>query len=169
MIKNKVVYIMLLILLFSITSATIVLSDQMQYLDTISKKNIAFPLNINTPPNPPIIEGPTSGKTGVYYEYYFTLTDDDEDDFLQILEVDFGDEVQGATKKTCEKPWENGTIITMENKWSTKGDYQIIARVMDSQGEWSEWSDPFEVSMPKTYSFANILRNRIYHFFSFFL
>ena len=106
--------------------------------------------SFNTPPNPPIIEGPQTGRTGKTYQYLFTLTDPDIDDSFLGLEVDFGGEILQAAKRTCAKPWYNGTVIEMDYKWHENAEYEIKARAVDSYGEWSNWSDPYIVSMPKT-------------------
>jgi hypothetical protein len=110
-------------------------------------------LNLNTPPYPPIIEGPSSGRIRQSYEYSFTLTDPDIDDFLTTLEINFGEDENEVLAFHCaDLPWYNGTIIKVGHTWRTGGDYEIKARSSDSFGEWSEWSDPFVVSMPKTKS-----------------
>ena len=103
----------------------------------------------NTPPNPPEINGPQSGKIRQEYEYSFTLTDPDDGDFMFTLEVDFGDELVIEGGAGCGKVWYSGHVLDMTHKWTTTDTYEIKARVQDSHGEWSDWSDPFEVSMPK--------------------
>jgi len=37
-----------------------------------------------------------------------------------------------------------------------EGDYGVKARVQDGYGEWSEWSDPLLVSMPKNKETSNL-------------
>lgn len=103
----------------------------------------------NTPPNPPEINGPQTGKIRQTYEYSFTLTDPDDGDFMFTMEVDFGDEVVIEGGAGCGKIWYSGTVLEMTYKWTTADTYGIKARVQDSYGDWSEWSEPFEVSMPK--------------------
>ncbi|GAI06084.1 unnamed protein product [marine sediment metagenome] len=103
----------------------------------------------NNPPNPPEIEGPTSGKIGETYTYEITLTDPDQDDVMFNLEVNFGDEII-YLDCGCGKSWQNGTVIAVSHKWKNTGSYGITARVYDASGEWSEWSDPLSVSMPKS-------------------
>lgn len=101
----------------------------------------------NSPPNPPIIEGPTSGETGVTYSYFFTLTDPDPEDLMFNLEVDFGNNII-AEDCGCDKSWTNGTVVEVPYQWSRSGDYEIRARVQGEYGDWSEWSEPYIVSMP---------------------
>ena len=107
----------------------------------------------NTPPNPPEIVGPSSGivKEGVVYT--ITLTDPDEDDILLNLEINWGD---GAEELDCGcgKSWRNGTIINVTHTWRRTGEYSIIARIQDSSGAWSNWSDPLPISIPKQKTFS---------------
>jgi len=113
---------------------------------------------INTPPNPPSIDGPISGQIGVTYSYYFTLTDPDYDDLMFNLEVDFGDNII-AEACGCDKSWINGTIVEITYQWSKQSDYNIRARVQGEYGDWSEWSEPYVVTMP--YSQNNYYFNSI--------
>jgi len=118
-------------------------------LNVVKKTNSDFiSVNDNNPPNPPIIEGPLSGKIGEIYSYYFTLTDPDEDDQMFFLEVDFGEGVEHEDCG-CGKSWRNGTVVRVSHQWKDVDNYGITARVQDGHGEWSEWSDPLIVSMPK--------------------
>ncbi len=110
----------------------------------------------NTPPNPPLIQGPTSGIIGEIYLYTITLTDPDEDDQMFYLEVDFGDGIQHEDCG-CDRSWQNGTVLEVSHQWKNAGDYGIAARVQDGYGDWSEWSDPLFVSMPKNKESSNIL------------
>ena len=122
----------------------------------------------NSPPNPPIIEGPTSGGTGVTYMYYFTLTDPDPEDLMFNLEVDFGNNVI-AEDCGCDKSWTNGTIVEIPYQWSRSGNYEIRARIQGEFGDWSEWSEPYIVSMPKSIQNLDIQQfiNRIFSLFPF--
>jgi hypothetical protein len=117
--------------------------------------------NYNNPPNPPLIDGPITGKIGEKYVYYITLTDPDEDDHFWKLEVDFGNEVitEECSGGDC-KPWDNGETIQIEYSWTKSGTYDIKARVMDVYGAWSNWSEPFRVIMPKI-ELNNLIFNRI--------
>lgn len=122
----------------------------------IPTTSLAF-TNENTPPNPPIIEGPTSGKVREFYEYDVTLTDPDEDDFMFELEIDFGDELIVEGGAGCAKTWYNGTVLSFSHRWNKPGDYEIRARAKDSFDEWSEWSEPLQISMPKAKFYPKIM------------
>ena len=104
----------------------------------------------NTQPYPPLVEGPSSGQIKVSYDYYITITDPDYGDFMWTLEIDFGDELVTYGGPGCGQTWQNGTVIVVSHKWFSTGDFEVKARVMDSFDEWSEWSDPIFVSLPKS-------------------
>jgi hypothetical protein len=113
--------------------------------------------NFNSPPNPPIIEGPESGKIKETYTYNFTVIDPDED-LLETLEIQWGDGEVTEVCAGCTGPrWESGTTQYVEHRWKKSGDFRISARVMDVYGEWSEWSDPYSVTMPKSNHINNWL------------
>ena len=145
MIKKIVGVLVCTLLLIPILSTTVVADD-------------------NNPPNPPKIEGPTSGKIGETYTYEITLTDPDQDDVMFNLEVDFGDEIIDYDCG-CGKSWQNGTVVVVSHKWKNTGSYGITARVEDASGNWSEWSDPFIVIVtnPRNRAinnpFLNFLKN----------
>ena len=137
------------------------------FLPVYSAAGISHNNNDNNPPNPPEINGPASGQIKTTYIYYFTVTDPDEDDKLLTLEINWGDETQSETCG-CDKPWENGEIVEVENRWNKQGNYDITARVQDVYGEWSEWSGPFSVSMPKSRERSNIFINLYENLIRFF-
>ncbi|ENO12471.1 Rhodanese-related sulfurtransferase [Thermoplasmatales archaeon SCGC AB-539-C06] len=125
-------------------------------LEVSMPKNIQI-TNNNNPPNPPEITGPLFGKIGEVYVYYFTVTDPDENDGLWELEIDFGDEI--IIEKSCDSgecvPWKNGETVEIRHMWKSTGTYELTARVMDTYGELSEWSDPLSVRMPKNKPYLN--------------
>ena len=139
---QKIVGILIVMLLISIAVPSLGM-ENVQINDKVL-------VNVNSPPNPPIIEGPSSGKIRQSYEYSFTLTDPDIDDFLTTLEINFGEVENEVLAFHCaDLPWYNGTIINVDHTWREAGEFEIIARSSDSFGEWSEWSDSFMVSLPR--------------------
>jgi hypothetical protein len=92
----------------------------------------------NDPPNPPYIEGPTSGETRTIYLFNITVTDPDENS-LTLLEVDFGDGSELFQECGCNGPWPSGKIIKVEHQWKKQGTFIIKARVQDGYGLWSDW------------------------------
>ena len=122
--------------------------------------NITFAQNTNThiqnssynnPPNPPVITGPTSGKTLEDYVYSTEVSDPDEDDILISIQVNFGDGV--TTCGGCDGlgPWHSGDVQQFNHSWIKSGNFEITGRVQDEHGVWSEWSDPLPITMPYSY------------------
>ena len=143
----------MIILIFLILISTVFLTTgSAKQISDINTKNLTIYSLLsydNNPPNPPIINGPTSGKIKETYEYVFTLIDQD-DDYLTKLLIDWGD---GTTTEEC---WtcggqlqKNGTEYVVEHTWRKTGSYSIKAKVWDTQNAESDWSEPFSVSMPK--------------------
>ena len=157
--RKKVIFLMSLGVLFSLIGST-------------SGVNITL-FDDNAPPNPPVIVGPTNGKIGEHQLYSITVTDPDEDNKLLKLEVDFGD---GIVQEDCGcyTPWENGEVIQMEHVWKRGGTYEVTGRVANEYNEWSQWSEPITVTMPKNkLTFKNLIIKIIdlfpnLAFFSFF-
>jgi len=109
----------------------------------------------NTPPNPPEIIGPTSGKIKEPLVYSITLTDIDEDILLN-LEIMWGDGTE-ELDCGCGKSWRNGSVVNITHTWRKTGDYSITARIQDSYGAWSNWSEPLPISIPKQKTVSSIL------------
>lgn len=124
---------------------------------TVSENNFQ-----NNPPNPPEIDGPRSGESTEEIFYSFKTTDPDNN-MLMTLEIDWGDgEIQREGGESCTMPWESGKVIEISHVWNETGDYSITARAQDINGAWSNWSEPLEVSMPKS---KNNYQNLIEYFF----
>ena len=85
-----------------------------------------------TPPDTPIIDGPTHGRPGITYYYNFTI--DDEDGHFLMLLIDWGD----GTPQEVIGPFEPGETITVGHSWEEKGTYIITATTEDQYGERSE-------------------------------
>ncbi len=114
-------------------------------LGTMSPNVVA--LNDNNPPSPPTIEGPTSGIASTFYVYNITVVDPD-DDFMDTMEVDFGDETITVYECGCTQPrWSSGDIIQVTHNWKSSGTYTVRARVADVNGLWGDWGT-LEVTMP---------------------
>ena len=99
----------------------------------------------NTKPEPPIIDGPTSGKAGTAYDYIFTAIDPDGDDVEYF--IDWGD---GDTEWTGFSA--SGTPVIVSHTWVEKDTYTITAYAQDEYGlEGPEGT--LEVTMPKNKPF----------------
>jgi len=113
------------------------------------------PTIYNDPPSPPEISGPTSGQINTLYTYSFLVTDPNED-LLEKMEINWGvGEIEEVCAGCTGPRWPSGSTQEVEHKWTQQGDFSVSARVMDVYGEWSEWSDPFSVTMPKSKYFMN--------------
>jgi hypothetical protein len=102
----------------------------------------------NNPPNPPLIEGPTTGETRTIYFFNITVTDPDEDP-LVLLEVDFGDGSDVFQDCGCGGTWSSGKVLMVEHQWKKKGTFALKARVQDGYGLWSDWGT-LDISLSKS-------------------
>lgn len=107
----------------------------------------------NHSPNPPIITGPTSGRTGRFYNYNFLLTDPDGDD-LSAIYIDWGFSGGGNTTYICwtcggsNKP--NGTVFAYSYSWPYDGTFTVRAKIYDTSHNESDWGT-LTVTMPSSY------------------
>jgi hypothetical protein len=102
----------------------------------------------NQSPYSPEISGPPSGKPGASYEFTIVTTDPEEDNVY--YNIDWGD---GNTETIG--PYVSGEEVTATHSWSNEGTYIIKANAEDVFSDESEWSEEFEISIP---------RNRISNF-----
>ena len=118
---------------------TLIVTDNDGLKGSITKSVEVIKANI-----PPSLEidGPDRGKPWVVYEYIFTVTDPDEDDFY--LWVDWGD----GDSTGWLGPYVPGIEIKLNNAWNETGRYTIKAKVRDYCDE-SEWAE-FEVEIPRS-------------------
>ena len=97
---------------------------------------------LNSPPELPTIDGPSSGETGIEYEYQFCSSDPDGDDIYFC--VDWSDGVG----EVCIGPFPSGTCITEKHTYTTDGTYTIRVKAQDSNQAESDYAS-LSVSMPK--------------------
>ena len=105
----------------------------------------------NYPPNKP--DTPTGTKTGapgVEYTYISSCVDPDEDELYYIF--DWGD----GTDSGWFGPYKSSEKVSVNHTWVAKGKYPISVKTKELIGPniidigiESEWSDPFEISIPK--------------------
>ena len=96
------------------------------------------------PVKPEAPDGPTSGKINEEHIYTASTTDPDGDQLYYLF--DWGD----GTKSSWLGPYPSGQTAEANHKWEEKGDYEIKVKAKDEHGVQSEWSDPLQISMPKT-------------------
>jgi len=95
----------------------------------------------NSPPETPEIDGPTSGKAGVEYNYTLSSTDPDGDDVFYC--VDWGDD----TGEVCTGPYASGEEVIVSHIWTEQDTYTIKVKAKDTYDAESDWAT-LEVSMP---------------------
>lgn len=100
--------------------------------------------SINSPPNPPTITGPVTGKPRIEYDYTLVTTDPEEDQVHYF--IDWGD----GTTSDWVGPSNSGDEVTFSHTWSKKGTYTVRAKAKDALGYEGAWEN-LTVSMP--YSF----------------
>ena len=107
-------------------------------------------IDSNSPPNAPIISGPTNVNVGD--EYWFTFTAIDPDNNPIQLFVDWNDGTSGWVGE-----YASGEQITVEHAWNNEGTYTIKAKVKDVLGEESDFGYlEVKVIVPPVYKKALI-------------
>ena len=113
------------------------------------------------PPEKPTITGPSRGKSGMIYNFTFTIHDPDLDDVY--LFVDWGN----GNNSGWQGPYASDVDITLSHSWLEKGSYTVRAKAKDIHGVESDWTI-FKVTMPKNKetntSFLDFLENHPYMF-----
>jgi len=94
-----------------------------------------------TKPNKP--SGPNSGKTGTSYTYSTEANDPNGDQIY--YKWDWGDETSEWTG-----PYNSGDTVTASHVWTIQGTYAVKVQAKDINDEESVWSDPLEITMPKS-------------------
>lgn len=138
----KNIWILSICTLFFLTSITV----------AVSAYTISITSTDNTPPDPPVISGPLSGKIKRTYTYDVTVSDPDEQDLLIIIEINFSDGTTACGGCDGRGPWHSGDVVEFDHSWTKIGTFNITGRVKDEHGEWSGWSDPIPITMPYSYS-----------------
>jgi len=93
-------------------------------------------LGDNTPPEPPVISGPSNGTVGENITYTITSNDSDNDDLF--FYVDWGDNTVGE----WIGPIQSGIPYNISHSWSIPGTYPMRAKAKDIHNSESEWSNP---------------------------
>ena len=106
----------------------------------------------NTKPDPPIIDGPPEGSVNEEYDYEFSAYDPDGDDMTYYVEWGDGKTDTGFVPS-------NGAS-TLSHIWTSKGDYEIRAKLIDVFGYESDWAS-LSVNMPRDRLLSNTLFMRL--------
>lgn len=99
---------------------------------------------VGAPKKPQTPTGENQGSAGKEYSYK-TATIDPQGDQV-YYKWNWGD----GTESDWLGPYDSGDPCESLHSWTEKGDYNIIVKAKDIYGKESEWSDPLEVSMPKS-------------------
>jgi len=105
----------------------------------------------NSPPNPPIITGPTCGKPNIKYDFTFVSTDPEGD--AVMYNVEWGD---GDTEWT--EYGDSGVEFTLKHIWEDSGKFTIKAQAIDINGSVSGWAE-FPITIPKNKAINNPFLN----------
>jgi len=100
----------------------------------------------NSPPDRPIINGPSRGSPETEYEYIISTTDSDNDEIYFYVDWDDG------TTSGWIGPHQSGEEITLEHIWVEQGTYDVRVKAKDS--DESEWGT-LSVRMPKITNIAS--------------
>ncbi|KYK23719.1 hypothetical protein AYK21_02240 [Thermoplasmatales archaeon SG8-52-2] len=113
---------------------------------TYAESDWSEPLIINITtlsPNPPIIDGPTSGKKGVFYNFTFNSIDPDGDDVYYY--IIWGD----GAEEEWDGPHPSGVDFIIAHSFPIKNTFTIEAKAKDIFDAESNWSS-FEITIPRT-------------------
>jgi len=100
---------------------------------------------LSTPPNKPSRpSGLKRIKVDKLYRYKSSTADSDNDQIYILFDWDDG------TSSGWLGPFESGKKVTAYHKWKEKGNYIIRAKAKDINGTQSEWSDPWEINVPRS-------------------
>jgi len=118
---------------------------------------IAFPVVENTPPNIPIITGPTTGKLGKPIEFTIVATDPDyQDVFYNIF--------WGYAGGGDIGPFSSGEEQIFEHTWTKAGFFTIKVRAKDTSDATSEIGT-FNIRISRNRAVENLLLERLFQRF----
>jgi hypothetical protein len=107
-------------------------------------QRLKHPNLINIPPErPERPDGPIEGKVGIEYTYSSNSADPDGDKIC--YKFDWGD----YKYSNWLGPYESGDTVSASHIWTNPGEFEIRVKARDVNGDLSEWSDSFAVTMPR--------------------
>ena len=118
----------------------VTLYENSESISVISPRSFTI-IGQNTPPNKPIITGPTNGELDIQYEYTMTSLDPDGDALFYL--IDWGD---GSTSDWIG-PVPSGYPMPINHSWDEQGTYYIKGKAKDSNMVESSWSDPLTMTI----------------------
>jgi hypothetical protein len=115
------------------------------YIDPEPSVAVTGPEITNSSPETPTVDGPSSGKAGVSYNYNFIAIDPDGDEVSYY--IDWGDN----NTLGWFGPYPSGQIVTVSHTFLEKGTFTIRCQAKDSYGSLSDWGQ-LSVTMPCSYN-----------------
>jgi len=97
---------------------------------------------VNYSPEPPIINGPTNGTVNRTYTFPIHLPTDPDGDEM-FLKWDWGD----GNITEWLGPYTSGQTVSASHAWTYRGVYAIRAKLKDTYGAESNWSDPHIITI----------------------
>jgi parallel beta-helix repeat protein len=128
------------------------------YNGTSSASVFITVIDFNRRPSMPTIDGPPTGRSGEDYCIIIHSTDPDGDELFYL--IDWGD----GTTSGWLGPFPECEPIKVCHKFK-KGIYSIRAMTKDIYDDESDWSDPLEITIPRSRIFLNSHLNWILDFF----
>ncbi len=98
-------------------------------------------VTVNLPPTDLDVDGPTSGRINIDYNYTVSAVDPDGDDIYYY--VDWGD----GTDTGWVGPYKSSEIVVFSHSWSARGFYSVKVKAKDIYDAESNWVTE-RVSMP---------------------
>ena len=98
-------------------------------------------IKIGNPPYTPTIDGPTSGKVGVSYNYSASTTDPDGDQLYYLF--DWGD----GTDSGWVGPYDSGATAYESHIWKSEGTFNVKVKAKDINEIETEWSEQIHVTI----------------------
>lgn len=114
----------------------------LEYYVLVNDGEITFLPVANQAPYSPKIDGQPAGKPGTIYEYSIVTTDPEVDNVY--YNINWGD---GNTELIG--PYVSGEEVTATHSWPNEGTFILKANAEDVFGDESEWSEEFEISIPR--------------------
>jgi hypothetical protein len=102
-------------------------------------------IKINLAPEIPMIDGPTSVKPNIAYQWYFTSNDPENDNVF--YQINWGDGII----TNWSGPYPSGQIDPETHTYTNKGTYTIKARAKDIHDKVSDWGI-FPITVPCSFN-----------------
>ena len=104
---------------------------------------LSIKFNQNARPYVLNIFGPILGKPGIEYNFSIEVIDPNRDEIFCFW--NWGD----GNSSGWIGPYMSGDITTASHTWINQGSYEIKVKAKDVYGAESEWSEPFNINLPR--------------------